>query len=323
MGEISPYHPSDGWGVDEYPLPPDANITWVSVLHRHGARYATPFYGVAGFAKKHASLVDKVDFAGDLDFLNEWSYTLGAELLVPLGRQELFDSGVSHFYRYAHLLPEDGTKLFARTTSQTRMLESAQYFLAGFFGLTWEQNATLRAMPEDYRHITNNTLAGWVNCPRFWTLGSPGRDAMRTWADIYLANATTHFREQSPGFNWTIGDSYNVQMLCAFETISLGYSKACDLFDYDEWLGFEYAADIRFSGNFGFQSAVGRSLGIGYVQELLARLRGHLITSPAGQVNVTLDSSEKTFPLDQKLYFDFTHDGSSPPNPNYWQLDFH
>jgi hypothetical protein len=57
-----------------------------------------------------------------------------------------------------------------------------------------------------------------------------------------------------------------------------------------------------------FQSPTGRAIGIGYVQELYARLQHQLITKPAGQVNLTLDNNTTTFPLNQSLYFDFSHD---------------
>lgn len=57
-----------------------------------------------------------------------------------------------------------------------------------------------------------------------------------------------------------------------------------------------------------FQSPTGRAMGVGYVSEILARLQHHLITEPTAQVNVTLDGNSKTFPLDQALYFDFSHD---------------
>lgn len=49
-------------------------------------------------------------------------------------------------------------------------------------------------------------------------------------------------------------------------------------------------------------------MGIGYVEELLARLNHHLISTATAQVNVTLDSMNSTFPLNQSLYFDFSHD---------------
>lgn len=44
------------------------------------------------------------------------------------------------------------------------MLESAEYFLAGFFGLGWTQNATLVVGIE--ADGFNNTLAGYKKCKR-------------------------------------------------------------------------------------------------------------------------------------------------------------
>lgn len=74
--------------------------------------------------------------SGKLSFLNDWTYKLGAELLTPFGREELFNLGVSFRVKYGHLLETTGsTKLpVFRTESQDRMLNSAKNFAAGFFG---------------------------------------------------------------------------------------------------------------------------------------------------------------------------------------------
>lgn len=47
---------------------------------------------------------------------------------------------------------------------------------------------------------------------------------------------------------------------------------------------------------------------VGYVQEVLARMEHHVITDPAAQINVTLDNNTITFPVDQNLNLDFSHD---------------
>ena len=41
---------------------------------------------------------------------------------------------------------------------------------------------------------------------------------------------------------------------------------------------------------------------------MLARLTNHTITSATAQDNITLDNNTVTFPLNQTLYFDFSHD---------------
>ena len=51
-----------------------------------------------------------------------------------------------------------------------------------------------------------------------------------------------------------------------------------------------------------------RAVGIGYQQEVIARLRNHTLGYSGSQINVTLDNNTMTFPLNQSLYFDFSHD---------------
>lgn len=147
-GQLSHYFPNpSGFGVDEYPLPKNASIVQLNMLSRHGSRYPTTGSGAPMLAEKIKNYTDgtlgNVHFTGPLDFLNSWTYKLGAEILVPVGKQELFDSGILHQIMYGHLAPDNGTKIVARSTTQDRMLKSAEYFLAGFFGLGWTENATL------------------------------------------------------------------------------------------------------------------------------------------------------------------------------------
>jgi len=90
--------------------------------------------------------------------------------------------------------------------------------------------------------------------------------------------------------------------------VAFGYSAFCDLFTYEEWLGYEYSIDLSFAGNQYFQSPTGRAVGIGYVAEVVARLQQHVFDMEGTQANLTLDNNTRTFPLNQTLYFDFSHD---------------
>lgn len=56
-----------------------------------------------------------------------------------------------------------------------------------------------------------------------------------------------------------------------------------------------------------YGQALGPVQGVGYINELLARLTGKPV-SDATQTNKTLDSSPETFPLNRTLYADFSHD---------------
>ena len=282
------------------------------MIHRHGSRYPTADASVSTFGRNLTTIIQNSEsqFTGGLSFLNTWSYILGHEILVPVGRQQLFDSGVLHYYNYAHLY-DTSTNIIARTTSQDRMLKSAEYFMAGFFGQEWTHNATLEVLV-DIKGF-NNSLAGRRQCPN--TQNPPngvnlgGTNASEVWQDIYLKDAQERLQQWSgDSFSWTIADVYNAQTLCPYETVAFGYSAWCQLFNYTEWEGYEYSVDLEFAGNYLFQSSTGRAVGIGYVEELLARLESHYLTSPTAQDNITLDDNPMTFPLNQTLYFDFSHE---------------
>lgn len=59
---------------------------------------------------------------------------------------------------------------------------------------------------------------------------------------------------------------------------------------------------------YSYGNPTGRAQGIGYVQELLARLKHEHIVSSNSSINSTLDSADGTFPLGQQVYADFSHD---------------
>ena len=58
----------------------------------------------------------------------------------------------------------------------------------------------------------------------------------------------------------------------------------------------------------GFGSPVARVQGIGYIQELVARLTHTPIETHNSSTNATLDDNPITFPLGQSLYVDATHE---------------
>ncbi|KAL3419343.1 histidine acid phosphatase [Phlyctema vagabunda] len=307
MGQLSPYHPNpDGFGVAEFPLPPGAKIAQVQMLSRHGSRYPTSNSNVAQLGEKLAKNAGKVKTSGVYSFLNDWKYELGYEILVPRGRQELFESGILHYYQYAQLY-NPNSKIIARTTTQDRMLKSAEYFMAGFFGLEWTNNATIEVIIEE--NGFNNSLAGYNGCKNANTESNrSGGGAASQWVKTYLTDATTRFQSHIEGIDWTLEDTYAAQTMCPYETVAYGYSAFCNLFTYDEWISYSYAVDLYFAGSSAFQSPVGRAIGLGYVQETVARLENHTLGYSGSQINTTLDDNTETFPLNQSLYFDFSHD---------------
>lgn len=118
----------------------------------------------------------------------------------------MFDSGVLHYYDYGHLY-NTSSKIIARTTTQDRMLKSAEYFLAGFFGLEWTHNATLEVIIEGDGF--NNSLAGYDNCNNSnLAVAKGGTNASVIWQNFYLQNATKRFQKLSGDFKWNVSDVY-------------------------------------------------------------------------------------------------------------------
>lgn len=72
------------------------------------------------------------------------------------------------------------------------------------------------------------------------------------------------------------------------------------------WIVFELTLPDYY--DYAYGNPTGRAQGLGYLQELLARLTNQYITTSNSSVNVTLDNNPNTFPLGQPFYADFSHD---------------
>ncbi|KAI0686814.1 phosphoglycerate mutase-like protein [Cytidiella melzeri] len=290
-------------------IPSGCNLKQTHMLQRHGARYPAADDPPSQFANALHSAANStgVTASGPLAFLNTWKFELGAELLTPFGEQQLFERGSTFRVLYGKLLDGFTQPPVFRTTSEERMVDSAINFAAGFFGVQNYQNSfNLEIEIEEYPF--NNTLAPWQNClPNGDTYYVLGNQAIDAWVDVYLKDTVKRLQPSLKGVNLTASIVYAMQNLCPFETVALGSSEFCGLFTQQEWEGFEYALDLYFWYGNGPGNPVTAAQGIGYVQELLARLTQ---TTPLADtsINATLDDNPTTFPVNQPMYFDFTHD---------------
>ncbi|KAF5324577.1 hypothetical protein D9611_004222 [Ephemerocybe angulata] len=315
-GNLSPWYSNrkGAFGIDSTPQPPPTcRITGLHLLHRHGARYPTQwasYGGPAPFAARLHKNAAKWNATGELDFLNEWTYKLGEELLTPFGRKQLFDLGLSYRMKYGFLLQnftDSNTLPVFRTESQDRMLYSALNFAIGFFGYPiehqYQQSITIESKG------FNNTLAPYMTCPNTEDRSKSDRGVwyIKRWAGKYLKDARERLSAQIPGYELSIEDIYSMQQTCAYETVALGYSKFCELFTQEEWEGFNYALDLAFWYGSAYGSPVARVQGIGWVQELVSRLTKTPIKEHNSSTNSTLHNPI-TFPLGNSLYVDATHE---------------
>lgn len=300
FGTISPYYVSDGFGVFEYGLPGQCKVAQVHVVSRHGTRYNT-------HDLRLPEVISSADFKAfeELEFLNGWKYDQGVNILTSLGNQQLFDKGVRTFFRYGRLL-SGKDKIVARSTTQERMMMSAEYFLLGFFGTVWPEFVDLDLLIEEEGY--NNSLASYDNCPYNARL-KHNREDLRPFLEQYLAGAVERINSKVHGINFTVDDVYDMQELCTFEAVTLGFSRFCNLFTQKEWEDYEYYQSWNWYNENFLGSETARALGISWVEEFKNRLLGKPYNaSRNGIQNSTLNEDPKHFPLNQPIYMDFTHD---------------
>lgn len=244
-------------------------------------------------------------FDGPLAFLNDWKYNLGTNMLTPAGSQQLYDSGVQSYYRYSALYNSSRpTKPVVRTTSQSRMVDSATYFNLGFFGKNASNLVNLEELIEADNF--NSTLSPDMTCPNAKNIHKSD-EKVEIWLEKYLAGAVTRFSKHVQGFKLEPKLIFGMQALCAYETFAYGMSDFCPLFTKAEWQGYSYAVDLYFSWDH-FNSPTGPAQGIGWGQELVSRLKNASFTGPPTSQNMTLDSNPTYFPTNEPLNLDFSHD---------------
>ncbi|KAF8848142.1 phosphoglycerate mutase-like protein [Acephala macrosclerotiorum] len=345
-GEVSAYgdNDEDYFGVGYVGLPDGCQIESVSTLQRHAQRFPTSSLYDGGndarFAEKLSNFTSgntSASFTGPLSFLNGYQYALPSTgLLTGIGASTEFASGVTFWNRYGRTLYNatvgqlsynasypNGTArepVVLRTTSQSRIENSQINWALGFFGTSWQlvPDATLANFTSPFSVVIipeggteNNTLASYDSCFNDNTagIGNLGDLDVFTYLPKYLGPATARLQKYAPsGFTLTTNDTYAMQGICAYEYNYIGMSDFCYLFTADEWAGFENSRDIEYFYDYAYGNPTGRAQGIGYVQELLARLQHTYITSSNSSVNSTITDNPADFPLNQPFYADFSHD---------------
>ena len=318
-GNLSPWYSlrSADYGLpNASPLaPPGCTITQMMLLYRHGARYPTSGAAPSTFAAKLANATKTGNFTvsstGDLAFLSNWTYELGAELLTPSGRAENFLLGVEYRELYGHLLNNftaAGTIPVFRTQSQDRMVKTANNFAAGFFGVPEYldqvnieiivENSTLNNSGAPYEVCTNANVA---------TKGSIGSTVATAFANNAFNSTIARLQAEVAGITFTPTDAIAMLQLCSYETHALGYSSFCKLFTQQDFVNYEYYYDLSFYYNNGPGSPVAAAQGKGFLDEWIARFTGKYPAANSA-LNETLDNSSTYFPLTQSIYADATHE---------------
>ena len=304
-------------------VPPQCTVTFAQVLSRHGARDPT-----AGKTKTYNQTIQKIksnvnlkNVSASYAFLRNFTYTLGADQLSIFGGQELINSGIKFYNRYESLAKTE--TIFVRASGELRVVQSAANFTVGY--QTAKTNgsvtsvtpltASSSALPilvvsED--DGSNNTMNHGL-CTAFenGTASTISDNAQLTFQNTFIPSIQSRLNTDLRGANFSATDTINLMDLCSFETVAIStadpLSPFCNLFTQSEWVSYDYYQSLGKWYGFGPGNPLGPTQGVGYTNELIARLTNTKVVDHTS-TNSTLDNSNTTFPLGLKLYADFSHD---------------
>ncbi|KAF2154774.1 phosphoglycerate mutase-like protein [Myriangium duriaei CBS 260.36] len=289
-------------------LPKECKVTFVQLLSRHGARYAI---------KRQAPELEKTiaqlqstakRYPGKYAFLKTYRYNLGVGTLTPFGEQQMINSGITFYTRYSDLARH--TKPFFRTASGDRVVMSAQNFTQGFHRAlsptTPFQPYPILIIPE--KSGQNNTLSHGA-CPAFEHSPHHGKTARSLWAQQFLPPIQRRINS-ALGTALSPMQTLSLMSMCPYTVAAdpLGRpTPFCALFTRPEWRAYSLYATLSKYFRYGPPSPLGTSQGVGWVNELIARLTRSPVRDNTS-TNRTLTGSRETFPLDRNMYADFSHD---------------
>lgn len=311
-GQYSPYFrvPSD------IPLgvPDQCQVTFVQALSRHGARDPT-----ASKSHLYKETIENLQahatsYSREYAFIKDFKYALGSDQLSVFGQNQMVNSGLQFYHRYQDLARQ-GTP-FIRAASKARVVQSAQNWTQGF------HNGRLADIPsadDDYPYsiVVINEGAGQNNtldhglCTAFEDLYL-GEGPQQQWENIFVPSITGRLNQNLPGANLTDLDTISIMDLCPFITVANPtgqISPFCALFTEEEWSSYNYFQSLGKYYGYGWGNPLGATQGVGFTNELIARLTATPVNDHTS-TNHTLDDSRDTFPVGGKtvLYADFTHD---------------
>ena len=107
-------------------VPKNCEITFVSVLARHAARYPFTNNSISLNSTIRKIQSTTKEFKGKYAFLADYDYRLGAESLTMFGEEESVNLGIQFFNRYTKLLKKYTP--FLRAAGIPRIIETAQNF---------------------------------------------------------------------------------------------------------------------------------------------------------------------------------------------------
>lgn len=305
LGNLSPYFNAPIPSGLSLGVPSGCHVDQVSLIHRHGSR--GPISSEIGYIRNlsyylnnHTSLLSSPVSKPPqkLAFLAETGWNANAlkqDDLTAVGRRELFEHGVQMKLDYPH----HNTTLFL-AGQQDRVVESAQWFAAGYLGKNFNTTAQLDLISESLG--VKSYITPMETCKN-WTYSSGGKPVAE-WGSIYLppiaAQLNAEVKSVWPGLNFTADNVHGMLWACAYDLATFGSvakSDWCGVFSNEQIKQFEYELDLLMRGAFGYglPNNSGQVMGSLFVSNLTQRLtQPEMFKEPNGE--------------QRTLFFDFGHD---------------
>ncbi|KAF7715788.1 3-phytase A [Penicillium ucsense] len=319
-GQYSPFYSLAREGLLNE-VPQECKLTFVQVLSRHGARYPTASKG-----KKYTSLIQAIQanataYHGQTGFLRSYNYTLGSDDLTSFGQDEMVNSGIKFYQRYASLTRNHVP--FIRSSDSSRVVASGELFSRGFedsklqdSAADHDQAAAAISVLISEEPGANNTL-NHNTCAAF-EANKRGDQASSQYAALIAPPIAKRLQHSLPGVRLSDDDVISLMDMCPYDTIASTkdashLSPFCTLFTETEWSQYNYLQSLGKYYGYGAGNPLGPTQGVGFINELIARMT-HSPVKDHTTINRTLDApGADTFPVDRALYADFTHDNGMIP----------
>ncbi|KIK55009.1 hypothetical protein GYMLUDRAFT_176297 [Collybiopsis luxurians FD-317 M1] len=288
---------------------------------RHGSRYPEPgsFTGWQNlfFKIQNATFTAR----GPLAFLPSWVPPVDNIDHEPLylsstGAQEAFDLGVELRKRYA--FTPGGVNFTAWSAGQQRVVDTGTYFLRGYLssGNYLSDHSLNRGhliiLPDsstaaEAANATNGAFADSLtpsaSCPPYAVFsnnGSINSNIFRATYQNQIAARINAFLKGNLAFNAT--DVGVMQDLCGFGFEVSGDKRFCEIFTDDEWLDYEYTADLNYYYGSGPGNPLSAASGYPWIKAVTSLFE----VGPNG----TVPGATLTPP---PLIMGFSHDNNIPP----------
>ncbi|OQE31156.1 hypothetical protein PENFLA_c002G10123 [Penicillium flavigenum] len=321
-GQYSPYFSLSEESSISDEVPHDCQVTFAQVISRHGARFPS-----AKKSKVYAKLIENIQanataYKGNTKFLRSYKYIMGGDDLVPFGVNQMVDSGTKFYQRYEALAKK--ALPFIRSSDSGRVVASGVNFIKGFQQAKLDDKNANHRQPSPKTNViiseesgTNNTLNHSEICPKFED-NELGDKVEEKYMKIFVPPIRARLEADLPGVKLEDIDVVSLMDICPFETVSSSDDAAelspfCDLFTPAEWSQYDYLQSLSKYYGYGAGNPLGPTQGVGFVNELIARLTRHPVKDHTS-TNRTLDAlGAASFPLNYTMYADFTHDNGMIP----------